>query len=32
MGSQHFRVRGEHGACIVGLTPGGLELLIAEDT
>lgn len=31
MGSQRFRVTGEHGPCAVGLTPGGLELLTAED-
>ncbi|GAB1392569.1 FapA family protein [Rhodocyclaceae bacterium] len=30
MGSQRFRVTGEHGPCAVGLTPGGLELLTAE--
>lgn len=32
MGSQRFRVTGEHGPCAVGLTPGGLELLTAEDS
>ncbi len=30
MGSQRFRVTGEHGPCAVGLTPGGLELLRDE--
>lgn len=30
MGNQRFRVTGEHGPCAVGLTPGGLELLVSE--
>ncbi|MDP1524494.1 MAG: FapA family protein [Rhodocyclaceae bacterium] len=30
MGSQRFRVTGEHGPCAVGLTPGGLELVTLD--
>jgi hypothetical protein len=30
MGSQRYRVVGEHGACAVGLGPAGLELINLE--